>query len=102
MIIDNDISIFFDDDDFAEDFRYACNGVVTEITAIFDSERSIVSGDTVISTGPTLTVKAADVPDISKSDTFGRYPGTAAEKSYKVLEIMPDENGIRDIYLTED
>lgn len=91
----DDIDAFFDEDLATSVTAYDDDSVEHTILAIFDSESEIVQ-DNVVTVKPRLTVRTADVTGLSKNWIFD-----IGGQAYDVLYQTPDNNGIREIYLTE-
>lgn len=106
MIYDDDIDVFLDTDDFAEDSIYAERneyGMVqatASVPVIFDSPGSIVTIGRVTMpiVKPQIRLRTSIVPNASKNDTF-----TVGGIEYKVAQPpQPDGTGMSVIVLAED
>lgn len=95
MTINSDISIFFDDF-FAIDIAAITDqSFAVSIKALFDEDAELIQ-EGVISVKPRIIVKTEDVKFMNKNWSF-RING----KRYDIFYHFPDNQGIREIYLTE-
>lgn len=88
-----DIDPFFDED-FAVAATMDSGAATVEVMVIFDAEAKFLGDDAVISTAPKITVRSEDVAGVNKTWKF-----TVAGTEYTVFEMLPDREGIREIYL---
>ena len=83
MAFTEDLSVFFDTDEFADSVTY--NGVA--IAGIFDN--AYFEGQGIQSAQPVFTCPTASVPDAKHGDVLIR-----AGITYKVVGVEPDGTGI--------
>ena len=95
-----DLSVFFDADDFGTDATYTpSGGSAVTIRVIFDDVFHAVSpqeGEVEVS-GPQALARTADVPSAGHSDTLAVHGVT-----YKVIGVQPDGSGLTLLTLSKD
>ncbi len=77
---------------WGEDALYDYGGAFLPLTAVFDEEAEIVTGDAeIVSSGPPLFVKLADFPSgiTPKRD----HKVKVREVWYRVAQVLPDGQG---------
>ena len=85
---------------WGESVLYDYGGAFLPLTAVFDDEADIVTGDLeVVSSGPQLFVKLADFPsgikpkNTHKVKIFADPPERPEDAWYQVSEVLPDGKG---------
>ena len=96
--LDSEINeVFLDSDDFADAVTYTpSGGSASPINGIFDKQYPAENERGSITFTPRILVASTDVAGIQKNDTF-LISGT----TYYVFEPEPDDNGMRNILLSE-
>jgi hypothetical protein len=100
MIYDDDMDVFLDDDEFADDITYLAYGSASgsSIHGIFDAPGSIVTIGRVsmVVERQQVRVKTSDISSITSSDTM-----TIDSIEYKVGPWTHDGTGMSTVILAE-
>lgn len=98
---DADRAIFTDARDFGSTVTWTSAGGSADVPAIFDAEYMLLASELVDGgiegSGPTLTMRLADVP----SDAAHGDMVTVGGADFKVVEFKPDGTGMTAVRLQE-